>query len=404
MAMEFKINKLKAKDLKIVEYGIATGTELDIICGQDKVLEDGSIQKIRGIRNGTCITLSAISAFGKTTLALNIMGYGLRRYKGSQAVIFDAEGGLTNQYIQTQLGLSDGQIEEQVTYVPASEVSTETVREVFDQIVKNKDLKDTFDTGLKDAHGKPIMGVAPTYILIDSFAALETRNSMEKDAHNMTFAQNIMQNGRLMTDIKRYSKSHNIILLVIAHSGEKINTDMFSSPIKGFQGLKADINIGGGKTLKYHSDIMIYGERYLQGNPEKLEKELGSTGLDYVGKWIIFKSRLSPANSSTYFGTVKKVQGGFDQVESMKYSMKMTFKNIEHISMGRYNFSKTIDPEETPNTEDGERKNFRMSEFNNLIYTDKVFRAKCVAAMEHNYKDIVAPVVSVEEEQMLDLF
>ncbi len=396
---------LKVKGIKSLspldahDYPLETGFELDSMLATVSEIsgKPGEYNTIRGLRNGSVIMIAGVSGCGKSLLGLNLLKNMMRKYRGSQSVILDTEGGYTPEFMKSQIGLTDRELDERVSVIPPLHTTIEVARDIIEQIVEDKKenvKKYEYNTGIKDSRGNPVMGVIPTFIMIDSLMHLREEKKTDEVRNNMSYATDIKAYSELIDDITKYAKAYNINLILVVHSGDVINTG-FTQPIKKMQTLGNNIVINGGKRVKYAASLILYGERYLASKSEDIYKAVKVEGGDYVVKWVIAKSRFSAINANIFLSLMKMKSGGFDNINSILYSIKEVYKILDRKG-SVYSFYEEYLP--NPRYDKG----WRMADFRELVLQNGDFREDVGEALDNYWSKILCKKVVKDDEDLTD--
>lgn len=274
-----------------------------------------------GIVDGTSNTFIGRSGCGKSTLVVQIIGNMLRQNPGSIAFIDDIEGSLPMFRKEFLLGLPEEELKERVRF-RSTGITTENV---YEQIKTIHDLKlesrseYTYDTGKLDIFGNKIFKMVPTFYFIDSFAVLMPESVQTDDTvgeNNMLAANISKKNAELVKKMGQMLRESNIILFVINHVLDDINTGFMPKPAQ-ISGLKQGERISGGKTALYLANNMF---RLDDAGTLKESEGYGIRGNVVNIKAI--KSRTN-ANNVAVPLIFNKTTGAFDNILSMYHFLKI---------------------------------------------------------------------------------
>jgi hypothetical protein len=175
-------------------------------------------------------------------------------------------------------------------------ITTETVYERVKMIhdIKVADADNyTYDTGIIDEYGKPIIKFEPTVYILDSLKAILPKKISEDEGSNMNGAITAKTNSDVFLRLVPMCREANIIMLIINHITQK-GIGSFLPQKADLAYLKQDESLPGGKTTS----------TYLQNNIFRLDeksklKSSEAFGID--GSQVnvdIVKSRTNKAGKS----------------------------------------------------------------------------------------------------------
>ena len=322
-----KIKKSKKNNqIADADFLYSTGfLEIDYVNGtiihvkpEDESIPESQYDAV-GIVDGTSNTIVGRSGCGKSTLALQIIGNMLRLNPDSEAYIDDIEGSLPMFRKEFLLGLPESELKQRVRF-RSTGITTENV---FEQVKTIRDIKVEnrsdylYDTGKLDIFGNKIFKLTPTFYFIDSFAMLMPEDIQESDelAGNMTGAQTAKMNASLVKKMSQLLRESNIIMFVINHILDDINTGFMPKPVQ-ISGLKQGERISGGRTALYLANNMF---RLDDAGTLKESEGFGIRG--NVVNLKAIKSRTN-ANNIPVPLIFNKTIGAFDNVLSLYYFVK----------------------------------------------------------------------------------
>lgn len=220
------------------------------------------------------ITIVGQSATGKTSLAIKVIAASVDRWNRmygaelSEMVMDDSEDNSTIHRIQGLTGWSDWEFMSRCRYYN----KVMSINDIYNQVREIADLKEknrkalTVDTGIMDIDGYTIKVLSPTYLLVDSIAALSgdgaTDLEFDKDG-KLKESEKMVGNVDAMTEargntafikkVKAYLSKYNIVLIMINHIIEKPQMGMFDFPTRVLPFLKPGERLKGGNELVYQS-------------------------------------------------------------------------------------------------------------------------------------------------------
>lgn len=250
------------------------------------------------------------SGTGKTTLAIQTCAYGVEWWNSkypdkepSDFIIFDAEDNLTINRISDLTNWDAEYIDKHLSLRKDVDI-----KEIYNTIMKLVDIKSKnkdnyyLETGILDIDGRPLKSWVPTYILIDSLAAIKSRvglDSVERDRNgdikNMNISENIdamreaKDNIDFIFKIKPLCNDYGIYLGIINHIVDEQKMSMFDVSTRYLTTLRAGEKLRGGKELIYQA----YGIDRV-GLKEKLGAKNPIYGEDFDGminEFIYIKSK-----------------------------------------------------------------------------------------------------------------
>lgn len=261
-----------------------------------KYRNDGSLAK--GFEAGKIIMLVGNSGTGKSTLGLQIGSNFIKNFENSNFfhIDFERAGSDERTYAVTSLTKEDIENDKYVRF--DKEISTDSV---YHQIFAIRDLKKeakdelTYDTGLTDANGKPIIEYEPTIEFIDSLA-LMTKADLENKtemAGQMDTTAAAKANASLFRRIVNPCSDANIIPIIINHITQKVDISAFAKKAASVNYLKQDESIPGGVTPVYVSSYLL---KLVASGKFKENEGYGIKGFEVTIE--VIKSRSAPAGSS----------------------------------------------------------------------------------------------------------
>lgn len=262
---------------------------------------NGYIQNINGVKryelgisDGSMLEVISDSGVGKTTLATQMSCNIIKPFQSSCVFYEQAEATGTNiQRLKNLTGLSDEEYEKRFI-VRDSGVTTESIYErvkmVHDIKTANPDAY-TYDTGIRDYHGRPVYKFEPTVFIIDSLKLVLSKKGVETDEiSNMSAAQNANTNAQYYGKMLPLCKLANIIIITINHITTDINTGFLPKKAQ-FAYLKQGEYISGSKSFHYMQNNM-----FRLDIKSKLKEEDGLGILGSIVNLDVIKSRTNTSN------------------------------------------------------------------------------------------------------------
>lgn len=220
---------------------------------------NGYIQNINGrthyqlgLSDGSINMLIANSSTGKTTLAAQMACNIIRPFKTSGIFFEEAEVGANIQRIKELSGFDSDEFNKRFI-IRDSGITSESiyrrVKMIHDMKMDNYDAY-SYDTGLIDDYGKPVIKLEPTVMIIDSIKMVLPEKISETEATNMAGAQTAKANSDTYTRMVPLCRMANIIIITINHITVDVNVGI--TPKKAdLAYLRQGEKISGGRSLSY---------------------------------------------------------------------------------------------------------------------------------------------------------
>lgn len=346
------------------------------------------IQTNKGILSGSKVLFIGEPHTGKSTLCYNIVANSTRKLieEGEDVRIFliDTETGTNKNRFRHICNLSDSQIDKHVWF--EDDVSLENLCSVIDEEIKRKREKDYKKYKTKNTSGEEVEMYLPTYIVVDSFAEIISRDLMEigaKDPKNFSMR---VGNDRKVFFMKYnpYFKQYNINLFMVTHIADNIQMSALpgSQPSRKYGGMSGTKKILGGKNMEYQTDIIIYLEKYVVYNDKSAEnKRLDWMESSHIVSALLLKNRQAKPNINFYL--VLDSEMGFNPMKSLIYEC-LELDIIK--SAGAY---KSLN---------GFEKKFRASEILDLYYNNTDDFRKLLHKEYDEYKKDILDSMKRNEE------
>ena len=194
------------------------------------------------------------SGVGKTTIATQMACNIIRQFDNAVCFYEQAEVGTNIQRIKNLSGFRTNEEFVKRFIIRDSGI---TVQSLFKRIKQVYNIKTenpseyTYDTGLKDMNGKPIIKYVPTIFIVDSVKMVMSEINIDRDeSTNMDGATNAKANSEYYTRMVPLCRQANIIMILINHISTYINTG-YGHRKPEFAYLKENEHISGGKDLMY---------------------------------------------------------------------------------------------------------------------------------------------------------
>ena len=300
LSSAFREQVKKTKDISMIneqQHSVAYSTgflNIDFLNGTILNINDKKYFQV-GIVDGSINAVIARSGAGKSTICTQWAANIIRPFRTSCVFMDNAESGfLLNRAMQLS-GFSQEEFKNRFILRDAG-INTESIYErirlIHDIKVDNAD-EYTYDTGIVDEYGKPIIKFEPTVYILDSLKAIMPKKLAEDEGSNMNGAITAKTNSDVFLRLVPLCREANIIMLIINH--------ITMNGIGSFMPVKADLaylkqneSLPGGRTTS----------TYLQNNIFRLDeksklKETEAFGIDgAVVNVDIVKSRTNKAGKS----------------------------------------------------------------------------------------------------------
>lgn len=214
-----------------------------------------------GILDGSFNQIIGRSGSGKTTWAIQVAANIIRPFENGVMLVRSIEGGITIPRLETLTGFSQSELMERVDIANFG-ITTESVFDDIHNIYEEKksNAKEyTYDTGLVDSLGNPIIKYVPTTYVLDSIAMLVPERVSDRDdlGGQMDATALAKSNTQLIKRIIQLMKEVNIIMLGVNHITQavEINPMMHSQAQNAY--LKQSESLPGGKAMMYLANNII---------------------------------------------------------------------------------------------------------------------------------------------------
>ena len=214
--------------------------------------QPGEIKYQLGLADGSINMVIADSGVGKTTFVCQAACNIVRPFKTSAIFFEEAEVGANIPRIKALSGFTDEEFADRFI-IRDSGITTESiyrrVKTIYDIKMENYD-EYTYDTGLIDDYGKPVIKFEPTIVIVDSIKMVMPEKISDQEATNMSGAQTAKANSDTYTRMVPMCRMANIILITINHITVDVNVGI--TPKKAdLAFLKQGEKISGGRSLSY---------------------------------------------------------------------------------------------------------------------------------------------------------
>lgn len=218
---------------------------------------DGTSSKYMsiGLVDGSITTLIGRSGCGKTTFAIQSASNIIKGFLDANMYIDSVEGGITMARLSTLTGWTGQELRNRVisrNLGITAESFYQRVKLIRDIKVENRE-KLSYDTGLLDDLGRPIIKLIPTPYILDSLAMLmpETYSDESELSGQMAATAAAKTNTRLLKMLVPMLKEANIMLILINHINQKVELNAFARTKSQVAYLKPDETMPGGNAAIY---------------------------------------------------------------------------------------------------------------------------------------------------------
>lgn len=385
----------KKKDHKPREFRDVYHTgfrNIDTLLGFRNYSDSGELLKDnRGVLSGSKFLFTGGSYLGKSTLADAILSTMARPFiKRKDPIkihLIDTERGTNWTRFRNISNFTDEELDEYVTI--ENDISLDNLKYVIDQDIMEKQTKDYKGYKTKNAFNEDIEIPYPTFILVDSFSNVVSRDALDlqtKDSNAFDLRVGLDRH-KFFLKYTSYFADYNINIFIVTH--KTADVDMNAMPgmtTRKWGGMKTGEKISGGKKLEYQTDIAINLIKFDKVYDDKSMEKSGLEWLDtsHIIEAKFFKNRQSKPNQSLYLVLDEK---GFNPLKSFVYDCI----KFDIISGGAY---KTIE---------GYDKKFRKNDILDLVKNDTEFRNALYKAYDKYYEhSLDANKRSPEEMKRVD--
>lgn len=300
LSAAFREQVKKTKDISMIneqQHSIAYSTgflSIDFLNGTILNIGDKKYFEV-GIVDGSINAVIARSGAGKSTICTQWAANIIRPFPTACVYMDNAESGfLLSRAIQLS-GFSKDEFNKRFIMRDAG-ITTESI---YDRVKLIHDIKInnpndyTYDTGIKDEYGKPIIKFEPTVYILDSLKSILPKKLSEDEGSNMNGATTARINSDVFLRLVPMCREANIIMLIINHITQK-GIGSFTPVKSDLAYLKQNESLPGGKTTS----------TYLQNNIFRLDektklKESEAFGIDgSIVNIDIVKSRTNKSGKS----------------------------------------------------------------------------------------------------------
>ena len=392
---EKAVKKEKKKDHKPRESRdvYLTGfRNIDTLLGFRNYDDDGNLLKDnRGVLSGSKFLFTGSSYLGKSTLAdallSNMARPFIKRGDPIKIHLFDTERGTNWTRFRSISNLKDDELDKYVQI--ENDISMDNLRYVIDQDILEKQAKDYKGYKTKNAFNEEIEIPYPTFILVDSFSNVISRETLDlKTKDPKAFDIHVgLDRHKFFLKYTSYFADYNINLFIVTHKTTDVDMGSMSGmTTRKWGGMKTGEKIAGGKKLEYQTDIAINLMKFDKVYDDKSMEKEGLEWLDtsHIIEAKFFKNRQSKPNQSLYLVLDEK---GFNPLKSFVYDCM----KFDIITSGAY---KTVE---------GYDKKFRKNDILDLMQNDADFRKAIYTAYDKHFEhSLNANKRSPEEMKRVD--
>jgi RecA/RadA recombinase len=317
---KFRSEYLKTSNIGCKGNIVSLPTGLDIIDLSNGAKDPQTGDLHLGMREGHFICFVGDTGTGKSTLAQQ-MAYGIvQPFENGMVNVLDLERAYQKPRMKNLYAKGDPELlkkfEEQVGDPLNIDVYLDDIRQMLADTATFKEahkaeLMETFI----DANGKKVEVMAPTIFLIDSVAAMVSRDraaTVESGVNdnNMSHSQQAIENSQFVTKIMNIMFKYNIYVFFCGHITTKVNTNAADKRPSAFPWLAPEENLKGGRAVWYFADYMV---RIHKGTMlHDPEKDYGIHG--FINKIQVLKSRGNDSGIS--YPLVFELSRGYDNLLS----------------------------------------------------------------------------------------
>ena len=216
-----------------------------------------------GIFNGTFVLGIGNSGSGKTTAFVQMASEIVKPFENADIFHVDGEHSSNTQHIMDINGWDADRMSNQYHMLEC-----DYVEDLYDMIVKMSKEKLSnpayrYDTGRHDEFGRPIIGIVPTIIIVDSIPTLQTKDTQDKNGEVSDQMEGQTYNMRLAIAYNTFYKRlrpviyrSNIMVFAINHIKEKPELAFAKTQAK-IQYLKPTESVPGGTGPIYLSQTFL---------------------------------------------------------------------------------------------------------------------------------------------------
>lgn len=297
LSSAFREQAKKTKDISMsneMQHSIAHPTgflPIDFLNGNILRIHDKKYYQV-GIVDGSINAVIARSGAGKSTICTQWAANIIKPFKTSCVFMDQAESGMLLSRVMQLSGLPEEQFKDRFICRDAG-ITTESI---YDRVKMIHDIKVahmdeyTYDTGIIDEYGKPIIKFEPTVYILDSLKAILPKKLAEDEGTNMNGATTARINSDVFLRLVPMCREANIIMLIINHITQKgIGSIMPQKSDLAY--LKQNESLPGGKTTSTYLQNNIF--RLDEKTKLKAEETFGIDGA--IVNVDIVKSRTNKA-------------------------------------------------------------------------------------------------------------
>jgi energy-coupling factor transporter ATP-binding protein EcfA2 len=267
-----------------------------------------------GIGDGTLITFIGRSGCGKSTMITQMAANIVRQFKTSTIFEDSIEGGMSWPRRETLSGFHDEELQNRYI-VRDTGITAENfykrIKLIYDMKMEDPSAY-SYDTGLLDNFGNPLIALEPTVYILDSLALIMPEKIAEET--ELSGSMSTTSGAKVVTQIFRtiipMLKSANIIVMVVNHILEDVNINPMQHKKAQIGYLKQGERLPKGNTVIYLSNNIIR----LDDVTKLKENEKYHIAGTLVEATLI-KSRSNRPNQTTTF--VYDYDSGFDPILSL---------------------------------------------------------------------------------------
>lgn len=274
------------------------------------------------------------SGGGKTTFGVQMATSIVDQYADSQVIHFDYERATSMARVKQLTGWKHSRYKEKYMLLNEN-ITAESLFRMVQEVSKVKkeryeEIK--IDSGEVDENGKTIYIYPPTVMLVDSLALMIPEKLEDDDNDELGGGMNATAiakvNAQIFKRINGPIKNCNIIIILINHITDLINTNPRQPKRQEINFLKQDESLPGGKTPIYLANCMI---KMTPGAKLTSDSEYGINGFMVNVEFIKSRSNAAGQKMTLVYDQIN----GFNNILS-NYNLLKEEKMIKGAGRGMY--------------------------------------------------------------------
>jgi RecA/RadA recombinase len=265
-----------------------------------------------GFVGGTFITILGNTGVAKSTFCIQSSYEMIKNFDSGMVIYYDLERALGYTRILNLTGATTDEIENKFI-LRQDKNNIEDILEAISQIANEKESNKKeymYNTGKKDEFDNPIFHYVPTVVVIDSIAALVSKDSsldeIDGQTEAMRMAKKIKQFYQKLTPV---INTYNITVICINHIMTNVDMNPFAKKASSVMYLKQDESTPGGKSPNYYAFTLL---KLVQCGKKNKEDD-GYDG--FLVRFELIKSRTNKSGKSIVLAYNQN--SGFDNTLSL---------------------------------------------------------------------------------------